>query len=312
MMHRTMLTAANQPCQRFPTLPCGPVGTTPLMQSMPRWPSGLRIHHRADRPHMQVTNYILATALGNHCAKDLRYTNAFDCPAVCAYDPQRVNRPFCPVPGPAEVPALLAASNCTSRPPCKVPPTATEEQITDTYGELQFTGAQLRHTIPCEQACQALAREKAASSLSSAQHLDAEENLVRQVPESLRKRLRSAEWCDCCHLELDDAKLGDIPTVSIWLWCVAFTVIFLAWRSLLAKMQNGVSAAINRGSVTAADYAVLVSNVGGISNIKEVLVDYAAHYGEVLAAFPLLAVGDVLTQCDAVRRWCREAELTMQ
>ena len=66
-------------------------------------------------------------------------------------------------------------------------------------------------------------------------------------------------------------------------------------------MQNGVSAAINCGSVTAADYAVLVSNVGGVAHTKDVLVDFASHYGEVLAAFPLLAVGDVLTQCDAVR-----------
>jgi hypothetical protein len=65
-------------------------------------------------------------------------------------------------------------------------------------------------------------------------------------------------------------------------------------------MQNHVAAEINKSSVTAADYAVMVSNTGDTDNLKQTLVDFGRHYGQVLAAFPLLSVGDVLTQCHKV------------
>ena len=89
----------------------------------------------------QVTNYILSTSLGNHCAEGLPYTNPFDCPATCTYDPQRSNRPFCPVPDASQVPALLSDSTCKTRRPCKVPATATAQQVEDAYEDKRFTGA---------------------------------------------------------------------------------------------------------------------------------------------------------------------------
>jgi hypothetical protein len=89
-----------------------------------------------------------------------------------------------------------------------------------------------------------------------------------------------------------------MPTLQIWIWCVLFTLFFVVWRSRLQWTQNHVLAKINKSNVTAADYSVLLSNTGDAD--KNTLVEFGRHYGQVVAAFPVLSVGDVLTECQKV------------
>lgn len=122
----------------------------------------------------------------------------------------------------------------------------------------------------------------------------------RTYPEDFFDVCFTAGWCECCDLALQAEQLGKVPTAQVWIWCVVFTLVFVVWRSLLQRMQNNVSAKINKTNVTAADYAVLVSNTGKTDSVKECLMDFARHYGQVLAAFPLVSVGDILTVCHKV------------
>lgn len=98
-----------------------------------------------------------------------------------------------------------------------------------------------------------------------------------------------------------DSQLGEPPIDHMWIWSVIFTLLFMVWSIALEHMQCKVAEEVNVHNVTAADYSVLVTGLGGTVNDRKALLDYAAHYGQVFAAFHLVSVGDALAKCDEVR-----------
>jgi hypothetical protein len=110
-----------------------------------------------------------------------------------------------------------------------------------------------------------------------------------------------AVWCTCCNIELDQDELSEPPIAQVWIWAVAFTLLFKLWNIALERMQSKIFSEVNQHNVTAADFAVLVTGLRNTAKSNQRLVDYAAHYGQVFAAFKLVAVGDALALCNKVR-----------
>jgi hypothetical protein len=102
-------------------------------------------------------------------------------------------------------------------------------------------------------------------------------------------------------MELIQDELKPVPRVQIWIWCAAFTFAFAIWRIALQKMRKKVAEEVNKHNITAADYTVHVSGLAQTSGQQEELLNFASHYGQVLAAFHLRSVGNPLTTCNEVR-----------
>ena len=92
-----------------------------------------------------------------------------------------------------------------------------------------------------------------------------------------------------------------MPVGHVWIWCVAFTLIFVVWNIALERMQNKVAQDVNQHNVTAADYSVMLTGISSRQCTPERLIAFASHYGQVFAGFHLVAVGPVLTVCNEVR-----------
>ena len=67
-------------------------------------------------------------------------------------------------------------------------------------------------------------------------------------------------------------------------------------------MQEWTEKSMQRNNITAADYAVLLSNLNGTGGDDKKLEDFGRHYGDVVRAFHIRTVGRVLVKCNAVRR----------
>lgn len=100
---------------------------------------------------------------------------------------------------------------------------------------------------------------------------------------------------------LDPERLDDAPTAQLWIWLAIFPLLFVIWRASLQKMQAEVARKVNAHNVTASDYAVLVDNLSHTEGLQQKLIDFASHYGQVIAAFHLHSVGDALSTCTEVR-----------
>ena len=100
----------------------------------------------------------------------------------------------------------------------------------------------------------------------------------------------------------------------MWIWAVGFTSIFMIWVLRLEHVQRTIASKLNRGNITVADYSVLVKGFSGNDEDCKQLLEYAAHYGQVYAAFRLRPVGPALLQCEKVcgcRRFYARSELLL-
>jgi hypothetical protein len=99
--------------------------------------------------------------------------------------------------------------------------------------------------------------------------------------------------------------LEAVPTAQFWFWCVVGMVCYCVWMIAIEEVQAGTARAVNRKNITVADYAVMLSNLGGSAGDDRYLEDFGRHYGEVVMAFHVRTLGKVLAKCNTVR--CRRA-----
>lgn len=88
----------------------------------------------------------------------------------------------------------------------------------------------------------------------------------------------------------------DKTRVHVWLWCVPGMLFFVAWISLLQYLQHALAEAGNRQNINVSQYAVMISNVGGVTVEDDRLKDFGRYYGEVVAAFHVRNYGRYLTK----------------
>lgn len=79
-----------------------------------------------------------------------------------------------------------------------------------------------------------------------------------------------------------------------WLWGILGTLVWVVWIRLLKRMQDKAAADVNVKNVTAADFSVWLSNLPHTADSDEELRKYAEHYGQVVAAFHVRRMGNVL------------------
>lgn len=94
---------------------------------------------------------------------------------------------------------------------------------------------------------------------------------------------------------LNNEELNVVPVHQAWIWCVAGTLLWAIWFALLQKMQAAISAEVNVRTITAADYTVWVSGLTGTDADDAHIRSFAEHYGQVISAFHVCAVGPVLS-----------------
>lgn len=93
------------------------------------------------------------------------------------------------------------------------------------------------------------------------------------------------------HSDLDEADRQEIvhdtllknfrkkTVLLIWLWCVPGMIFCMAWISLLQYMQHFIAEAGNRQNINVSQYAVMISNVGGVVVEDDRLKDFGRYYG---------------------------------
>lgn len=92
------------------------------------------------------------------------------------------------------------------------------------------------------------------------------------------------------------AQFVDNTRTHVWLWCVPGMIFFVAWITLLQYLQQALAEAGNRQNINVSQYAVLVSNVGGVNIEDDRLKDFGRYYGDVVAAFHVRNYGRYLTK----------------
>jgi hypothetical protein len=97
----------------------------------------------------------------------------------------------------------------------------------------------------------------------------------------------------------DSAK--NVPTAHLWIWCVVGTFVYCVWVIAIQQVQEGTERAVQKKNITAADYSVLLSNLGGSTGNDAILEDFGRHFGEVVMAFHIRTLGQVLHKCNEVR-----------
>eukprot|EP00892_Ulva_mutabilis_P004598 jgi/Ulvmu1/250/UM001_0254.1 len=102
----------------------------------------------------------------------------------------------------------------------------------------------------------------------------------------------------CCDLqEVDEARSDaehEVPPGFLWLWCVAVPLVFCLWMLALQYLQYGFAEAGNVKNINMAQYAVLLSNVGGVDCDDNALKEFGRRYGDVVAAFHVRNFGRFL------------------
>ena len=116
-----------------------------------------------------------------------------------------------------------------------------------------------------------------------------------------------AAACTCCDLSLDQARLGEVPLLQLWIWAVPLVMLWCVWLLFLKRAQTPNAEAINSQVISAGDYAVLVTGLGTASGDNTELEEFARHYGEVVMAVHLRSVGGPLSICNEVRPAARGA-----
>lgn len=107
---------------------------------------------------------------------------------------------------------------------------------------------------------------------------------------------------ECCVLqELAGEEEQQVPSAFLWLWCVVGTLIFCIWMLLLQYLQYGFAEAGNVKNINMSQYAVLLSNVGGVDCDDRSLKEFGRRYGAVVAAFHVRNFGRFLTPTLQVR-----------
>lgn len=91
-------------------------------------------------------------------------------------------------------------------------------------------------------------------------------------------------------------KFRDKTQVHVILWCVPGMLLFVAWISLLQYLQHAMAEAANRQNINVSQYAVMISNVGGVNIEDDRLKDFGRYYGDVVAAFHVRNYGRYLTK----------------
>lgn len=107
-------------------------------------------------------------------------------------------------------------------------------------------------------------------------------------------RTERIQCCNCCDLAVDVDQLGGTPLWQAWLWCTVGTIVWVVWMRMLKRMQDRASADYNVKNVTCADFSVWVSNLPSDADKDSELRKFAEHYGEVVAAFHIRRMGNVL------------------
>lgn len=87
----------------------------------------------------------------------------------------------------------------------------------------------------------------------------------------------------------------------VWLWCVPGMMFFVVWISMLQYLQHALAEAGNRQNINVSQYAVMISNVGGVIADDERLKDFGRYYGDVVAAFHVRDYGRYLIKNLEVR-----------
>jgi hypothetical protein len=82
--------------------------------------------------------------------------------------------------------------------------------------------------------------------------------------------------------------------LQAWLWCVLGTLVWVVWMRSLKRMQDAAAAQHNVKNVTAADFSAWISNLPKEADSDDELRKFAEHYGEVVAAFHIRRMGNVL------------------
>lgn len=119
---------------------------------------------------------------------------------------------------------------------------------------------------------------------------DAERLSNRELNSQCEPKFRQFENAD----SIDRAEFADKTRTHVWLWCVPGMLFFVVWISLLQYLQHALAEAGNRQNINVSQYAVLVSNVGGVNIDDERLKDFGRYYGDVVAAFHIRNYGRYL------------------
>jgi hypothetical protein len=82
--------------------------------------------------------------------------------------------------------------------------------------------------------------------------------------------------------------------LQAWLWCIVGTLVWVVWMRFLKRMQDTAAAHHNVKNVTAADFSAWISNLPKEADSDDELRKFAEHYGEVVAAFHIRRMGNVL------------------
>ena len=93
----------------------------------------------------------------------------------------------------------------------------------------------------------------------------------------------------------------DIPTGHFWMWCVVGTTVYCACLMAVQGAQTYLTTKKVRMNLTAANYAVMISNVHGSTGDDAKLEEFGQQWGSVVMAFHIRSVGLVLTWCNSVR-----------
>lgn len=89
----------------------------------------------------------------------------------------------------------------------------------------------------------------------------------------------------CCQLQESDFSENRLPKQHIWIWDVAGMLMFCAWMVVLQYLQYSLAEAVNLRNINAAQYAVLLSNVGNVLCDERALEAYGRMYGDVSSTF---------------------------
>ena len=100
---------------------------------------------------------------------------------------------------------------------------------------------------------------------------------------------------------LEEPAAKEVPAAHFYMWCVVGTLVYVIWLVSVQEAQAAQARAMHRNNITAADYSVFLSNVGGCKGNDERLEDFGRHYGVIVMAFHLRSLGYVLTKCNDVR-----------
>ena len=93
-----------------------------------------------------------------------------------------------------------------------------------------------------------------------------------------------------CTLQLDKTRTKDIDDAQLIILLLG-QMLMLIWLLCLKKMQAVSTQQINASIVTAGDYSVMIRGLS-VKNIdNEPLIEFSRHYGEVVNAVHISAVG---------------------